>query len=263
MSSRFSILAASHQQHPKPPLFPASELSQGGGSACHRQGSCSKQLQLLNRCVGCLRLAIGENLHLAKLLVGDAQYPNITKLSHKRLHPPDMHISIFATRTVPKIDGKLKHGKPVGHDAFAEQRIRFSFLLCIRWQVEKHKDPHDSVFTEAIHRLLHFRIHHLPYLPRKAVDQRSSRLGHRHHHGTALPTYDNLLYWQTQQLPFQVGSQLAAIGATFKNSYHQFIHVGTIRLHDVVGQAVSVVAVVMVNTESGQQYNCRASCATI
>ena len=111
----------------------------------------SKQLQLLTRGVHRLRLAVAENLHLTKLLVGDTQYADVAKLRHERLYPLDVDLGILTAWTMSQIDGKLKHCETIGHDALAEIGVCFAFLLRLRRQIEKHQHPHNSVFAETIH----------------------------------------------------------------------------------------------------------------
>ena len=111
----------------------------------------SKQLQLLARCVHRLRLAVTENLHVAKLFVGNAQDPDVAKLGHERLYPLDMHFCVLITRTVPQINGKLEHGESVSHDALAKSGVCLTLFLRLRRQIEKHQHPHNPVFTETIH----------------------------------------------------------------------------------------------------------------
>ncbi len=117
------------------------------------QFSHSKQLQLLARRVHRLRLAVAENLHVAKLLVGDAQYPDVAKFRHERLHPLDVHLGVFLAWAMPQVDGKLEHGEAVCHDALAEIGVGLALLLRLRRQIEKHKHPHNPVFAETVHHI--------------------------------------------------------------------------------------------------------------
>lgn len=117
------------------------------------QFSHSKQLQLLAWRVHRLGFAVAENLHFAKLLVGDAQYPNIAKLRHERLHPLDMHLRVFAAGTMPQVDRKLEHREAVSHDALAKIGVGLTLFLRLRRQIEKHKHPHNPVFTESVHHI--------------------------------------------------------------------------------------------------------------
>ena len=115
--------------------------------------SDSKQLQLLARGVHCLRLAVAENFHFSKLFVGDAQNTDVAKLRHERFHPLDMHLGVFAARTMPQIDGKLEHSEAIRHDALAEIGVGLALLFRFRRQIEKHKHPHNPVFTESLHHI--------------------------------------------------------------------------------------------------------------
>ena len=103
----------------------------------------SKQLQLLAGRVHRLRLAVAENLHFAKLFIGDTHDSNVAILGHERLHPLDVDFGILAAWAMPQINGKLEHRESVGHDAFAEIGISLTFLLCFRRQIEKHQHPHN------------------------------------------------------------------------------------------------------------------------
>ena len=113
--------------------------------------SDSKQLQLLAGRVNRLRLAIAENLHLAKLLVGDTHDANVAKLRHERLHSLDVYFRVFPAWAMPQIDGKLEHCEAVGHNALAEIGVGLSLLLRLRWQIKKHQYPHNAIFTETVH----------------------------------------------------------------------------------------------------------------
>ena len=113
--------------------------------------SSSKQLQLLAWRVDRLGLAVAENLHLAKLFVGDAYDTNVAKLGHERLHPLDVYLGVFPAWTMSQIDGKLEHRETVSHDAFAEIGIGFSLFFRLCWQIEKHQHPHNAIFTETVH----------------------------------------------------------------------------------------------------------------
>ena len=118
---------------------------------CHDQFSVSKQLQLLAWRVNRLGLAVAENLHVAKLLVGDAQDAHLAIFRHERLHALDVDFGVFTAWTMPQVDGKLEHRKAVGHNALAEVGSGLAFLLRVRRQVEKHQHPHDSVFAKTVH----------------------------------------------------------------------------------------------------------------
>ena len=118
---------------------------------CYDRFYDSKQLQLLARCVHCFRFAIAENLHFAKLFVGNTQYPNVAIFRHERLHPLDMHLGILIAWAMPQINGKLEHREAVGHDAFAKSGVCLALLFCLRRQIEKHKHPHNPIFTETVH----------------------------------------------------------------------------------------------------------------
>ena len=113
----------------------------------------SKQLQLLAWRVDRFRLAIAENLHVAKLLVGDAQNTDVAKLGHERLYPLDMHFGILIAWAMSQINRKLEHREAVGHDALAEVGVGLALLLRLRRQIEKHKHPHNPVFTESVHHI--------------------------------------------------------------------------------------------------------------
>ena len=113
--------------------------------------SVSKQLQLLAWRVNRLWLAVAEDLHVAKLFVGDAHDANVTKFGHKRFHPLDVYLGIFPARAMPQIDGKLEHRKTVGHDALAEIGVGLPLFLRLRRQIEKHQHPHNAIFAETVH----------------------------------------------------------------------------------------------------------------
>ena len=115
--------------------------------------SDSKQLQLLARRVHCLRLAVAENLHFSKLFVGDAQNTDVAKLGHERLHTLDMHFGVLIARTMSQINRKLEHREAVSHDALAEIGVGLTLFLRLRRQIEKHKHPHNPVFTESVHHI--------------------------------------------------------------------------------------------------------------
>ncbi len=111
----------------------------------------SKQLQLLARRIHRLRLTVAENLHFAKLFVGDTQNADVAKLGHERLHPLDMHFGVLIARTMPQINRKLKHREAVGHDALAKSGVCLALLLRLRRQIKKHQHPHNPIFTETVH----------------------------------------------------------------------------------------------------------------
>ena len=109
-----------------------------------------KQLELLPCWFSFFRLQARKNLHLAELLVGDAQNANFAMLGQKRFHALDVHIGILATRTMPDVSRKLEHGETVAHDALAKLGCRFPLLLGLGRQVVKHHHPHDFVFAESV-----------------------------------------------------------------------------------------------------------------
>ena len=115
--------------------------------------SDSKQLQLLARRVHCLRLAVAENLHFSKLFVGDAQNTDVAKLGHERLYPLDMYLGILIAWAMSQINRKLEHREAVCHDALAEIGVGLTLFLRLRRQIEKHKHPHNPVFTESVHHI--------------------------------------------------------------------------------------------------------------
>ena len=112
--------------------------------------SDSKQLQLLARGVHCLRLAVAENLHFSKLFVGDAQNTDVAKLGHERLYPLDMYLGILIAWAMSQINRKLEHREAVRHNALAEIGVGLTLFLRLRRQIEKHKHPHNPVFTESV-----------------------------------------------------------------------------------------------------------------
>ena len=111
----------------------------------------SKQLQLLARCVNRFRLAVTENLHVAKLFVGDTQNADVAKLGHERLHPLDMHFGVLIAWAMSQINRKLEHGESIGQDALTKSGVCLALLFRLRRQVEKHKHPHNSIFAKSIH----------------------------------------------------------------------------------------------------------------
>ena len=115
--------------------------------------SDSKQLQLLARRVHCFRLAVAENLHFSKLFVGDAQNTDVAKLGHERLYPLDMYLGILIAWAMSQINRKLEHCEAVSHNALAEIGVGLTLFLRLRRQIEKHKHPHNPVFTESVHHI--------------------------------------------------------------------------------------------------------------
>ena len=111
----------------------------------------SKQLQLLAWRIHRFRLTVAKYLHITKLLVGDTQNADVTKLGHKRLHPFDMHLSVLITWAMPEINRELEHSEAIGHDAFTESGIGLTLLLRLGRQIKKHQHPHNSVFAKSVH----------------------------------------------------------------------------------------------------------------
>lgn len=74
-----------------------------------------------------------------------------------------------------------------------------------------------------------------------------------YHHRAAFAFDEDIHRTDTQQVAFDVGGESGDVGVTLAEFQHEQVHVGAVGLHDVVGETVGIVAVVVVNAERGQQ----------
>lgn len=96
------------------------------------------ELQLRNQRRHRRCFATNEQLHVAELLVGDAENAHLAKLGQVRFYALDVHLGILATRTMPHVDGELELRESIGQQPFAEERVGLAVALGLRWQVEQH-----------------------------------------------------------------------------------------------------------------------------
>ena len=75
-------------------------------------------------------------LNIAKLLIGYAQYANMSLLGNNALYPFNVHLCILPTSAVTYVYGELEHGETIGHKLFAKSGIDFSFGFSLCWQIE-------------------------------------------------------------------------------------------------------------------------------
>ena len=62
----------------------------------------------------------------------------------------NVYFGIFKGCTMPNIDGELEHGEAVAQKVFTELGGHFALFFCIRREIEKHQDPHYSVFGISV-----------------------------------------------------------------------------------------------------------------
>lgn len=74
-----------------------------------------------------------------------------------------------------------------------------------------------------------------------------------YHHRAALAFDKDVHGADTQEVTLDVGGELGDVRVALADVKHGQVHVGAVGLHDVVGKAVGVVAVVVVNAERGEQ----------
>lgn len=111
----------------------------------------SKQLQLLSGSVHALWLLAVEYLYVSKLLIGDAEYPDLSVFWQEGFNSLDVNVGIFLTRTMTNVNGKLKHGETVFQQFLPELISRLTVFLRLSRQIEQNQNPHDAIFTEAFH----------------------------------------------------------------------------------------------------------------
>lgn len=92
-----------------------------------------------------------KEFHCSKLLVGDAQNAHHAAFGQQRFHSPDVHVGVLFAGAMPQVDRKLKHHKTIFHDVLAKLSCNFALLFCFGWQVIEYQDPHNSIFTKALH----------------------------------------------------------------------------------------------------------------
>lgn len=90
-----------------------------------------------------------KEFDVTKLLVGDAEYADLSIFWQKGLDTLDVYFHVFLAGAVAHIYGKLEHGETVALKVFAEFSIGFFVLLGFGRKVEEHKYPHNTVFAEA------------------------------------------------------------------------------------------------------------------
>ena len=73
----------------------------------------SEKFQLLRRFVFWRGACAIEQFHSSELLVGDAQYANLSFRWQDRLHASCVDIGLLGTFAITYVDGKLKHAKAV------------------------------------------------------------------------------------------------------------------------------------------------------
>lgn len=101
-----------------------------------------------------LRGGLGSSFFLAikyfhhpELFVGYGHYAHMPFLGKYAFHSFYMYIGVFAAGAVANIDGKLEHGKAIGHYFLAESGSSFVIFFTYHRQIEKNKYPHNSVFV--------------------------------------------------------------------------------------------------------------------
>lgn len=113
----------------------------------------SEEFQLLSWRIGFHLFLTDVEFNIRKLFVGDAETSHLPVSRQECLHPFEVYIGILATGAMPDVDRELEHGESVANQILAEVGSRFAFSFGIGRQVEKHKQPHDAVFAEAVHHI--------------------------------------------------------------------------------------------------------------
>lgn len=75
-------------------------------------------------------------LHIAKLLVGNAQYAHVALRGEMPLHPFYVHLGILAAGAVAYVYGELEHDKAVLEHFLSKRGIDLPVLFGFGWQVE-------------------------------------------------------------------------------------------------------------------------------
>ena len=90
-----------------------------------------EEFELLGRSILLDALTAAEEFHLPKLLICNGKDAHISILRQSVFNSLDMHIGIFATRAVAKIDGELEHSEPILQEVFAKLCILLAVALCL------------------------------------------------------------------------------------------------------------------------------------
>ena len=86
-----------------------------------------------------------KQLHVSELFIRYAHDAHMAFGRKKTLHPPDVHLRIFAAAAVPYVHAELKHLKTVFQNFLPEQGIVLPVLFGFGRKVEKYEDPHNSI----------------------------------------------------------------------------------------------------------------------
>jgi hypothetical protein len=106
-----------------------------------------KKLELL-RSIGFFRLFWSpEKFHHTKLFIGERKHDDFAFGWQGEFYPFDVDLGIFATVTMPDVNGILHHGKPVFLEFLPEQGNVLPVLLGLRWQIVKDKYPHNPILV--------------------------------------------------------------------------------------------------------------------
>ena len=95
-----------------------------------------KKFELLGGLGGIHEVPAPEYLHHPELLVGNAQYPNMSLRRQDAVYPLYMNFRVLPAAAMPYVHAELEHRKPICHDLLAKKGIVFPVLFGLCGQVK-------------------------------------------------------------------------------------------------------------------------------
>ena len=211
---------------------------------------------MLSGSIGRLRLFPVEKLYIGELFIRNTQYANFPDLREHCPNPSHVDFGILHTRTMAYVNRELEHSESIFHQGLTEVSIGFLLLLGFRRQVEEHENPHNPIFTETIkphHDNLHFRIADTSDFSRETFDKRGRRLLCGNHQRTSFSIDDDIQHGDAQKLHLQFFRQNRYILITTDDVDDQLVDIRAVWFHHIIGQTITIITVMMMNTQCGQQ----------
>ncbi len=87
--------------------------------------------------------------HLAKLLVCNSKYANLSLRGNHSLDSFQVDISILLTGTMTDINRELEHDESITQECLAKIGSHSHLFLCFYWQIKKNEKPHNAIFTKS------------------------------------------------------------------------------------------------------------------
>lgn len=92
-----------------------------------------------------------KHLDIGELFISDAHDGYMTIVWQVVFNSLRVNLGILHAGTMADIHRELEHAESVFLEMFAEFCIFALVPNGLRWQIKKHQDPHDAIFTKPIH----------------------------------------------------------------------------------------------------------------